>query len=282
MPEIADVGASSHIFMLIHGDPGVGKTTFIGSGGGKYKILLIRSPIDHADPIVGSGVKETIVRNWEEILDVLEYLRHEGHNWDWVWFDSISLTQDIGLDDVYQTAVDAKESPQARKNRARFGPDKGEYRINMWRLEQFVRHAVGSGGFNFGITAHSFWLTQTDELSGDTQTSLWPWIQGKAMPQKIGGMMNLVGYMEVVNREIRGETRPVRIIHFDKSPRWYAKSQFKFPNGQPAFGNGDLANPSLDKIVEVVGQCRANASANRPVPITAAGGRGVTRRRTRG
>jgi hypothetical protein len=252
-PNIRDVGASPFINMLIHADIGTGKTSLIGSGGKEFKTLLIRSPIDHADPIIGSGVKELIVKNWEDIFEALEYLRHEGHEWDWVWWDSVSLTQDIGLDDVYEGVLDQKGGRSGA--RARFGPDRGEYRVNMWRLEQFVRHTVGSGGFNFGITAHSFWYTDPES---DTPTSqLMPWIQGKAMPQKICGMMNIVGYMEVKQRTVRGEEKLARIIHFNKTDRWYAKCQFKLPTGEPVFGDsGTVVNPTMPKLMEAIQKSR--------------------------
>ena len=258
--------------MLVHADIGVGKTSLIGSGGENFKTLLIRSPIDHADPIIGSGVKELIVKNWEEIFEALEYLRHEGHEWDWVWWDSISLTQDIGLDDVFQNIVDMKGPA-----RAKFGPDRGEYRVNMWRLEQFVRHTVGAGGFNFGITAHSFWYTDPE---GDAPTSqLMPWIQGKAKPQKICGMMNLVGYMEVKQRQVRGEERVSRIIHFNKTDRYYAKCQFKLPSGEPVFGdNGTVVNPTMPKLMEAIQKGRRPARRGRTATGTT---RRTTRRRER-
>ena len=152
MPEIRDAGASSKINMLIYGDPGVGKTTLIGTAGKQVKTLVIRPPFDHVDPIVGTGVKEAVVHDWTEMLDVQEYLRHEGHEWDWVWLDSISLFQDAGLDDRFAAAVERTPT------RGQYGPDKPEYRVNMWRLEQWVRHTVGAELFNLGITAHPFWM----------------------------------------------------------------------------------------------------------------------------
>lgn len=260
MVQIQDVGASSKVFWLNYADPGAGKTSLIGTGGKDYKILMMRPPIDHADPIIGSGVQEMVVRNWEDIFEGLDYMQHEGHNWDWFWLDSISLLQDVGLDDVYQNAIDAKGGRGGE--RAKYGPDRGEYRVNMWRLEQFIRHTVGAGEFNFGITAHPFWFTDPD--SGETQ--LMPWIQGKAMPQKICGMMNLVSYMEVREREIRGEKRQTRILHFNKSSDYYAKCQFN-RDGRSVFEE-DSINPTLPEIMETIGRGPTKAvrgrAASRP------------------
>jgi len=246
--------------VLIHADIGVGKTTLIGSGGKEYKILLIRPPVDHTDPIIGSGVKEMIIKSHEELAEALDYLQHEGNKWDWVFVDSISLLQDIGLDDVYEGMLDTKGPPGslARKIRAQFGPDRGEYRVNMWRLEQFIRHAVGAQLFNFGVMAHSFWYEPQDE---SVPPALWPWIQGKAMPQKICGMMNVVGYMAVKEKEVKGEKQTSRILYTNKTESWYAKNQFKMRNARGGFSvdgpgvfgeKGEIINPTLPKIVKMI------------------------------
>lgn len=268
MPEIRPVGASSKINMLIHADIGVGKTSFIGTGGKDFKILIIRPPIDHTDPIIGSGCQEMVVRNWEETFEALDYVRHEGNDWDWVWIDSISLLQDIGLDDVYEGILDQKGpvGSVARKAREQFGPDRGEYRVNMWRLAQWVRHCVGEGIVNLGITAHSFWWEPVGPVDELTPACLWPWIQGKNMPSKICGMMNVVGYMEVATREVRGRKRQVRTLYTNKTERWYAKSQFKLPDGTNVFGDGTVLNPTLPGVVEAISKGRLTTPAGSTTP----------------
>jgi len=272
--------------MLIHSDIGVGKTSLIGTGGKDYKILMVRPPTEHADPILGSGVQEMIVRHWEEMFDGLEYLRHEGSQWDWVFLDNISLFQDIGLDDVYEGMLDRHGPPgaDARKKREQYGPDRGEYRVNMWRLGQWIRHAVGAAEFNLGIMAHSFWWEPRveDVQNSNLQPCLWPWIQGIGMPSKICGMMNIVGYMEVRTIE-RGSRRiPTRVLHTNKSENWYAKCQFKKPDGTSVFGNGDLVNPTLPKLLDLIAAGRPkNADDRRHRGGNTSGNDARVRRRTR-
>lgn len=267
MPKIQPVGASSKINMLLHSDMGVGKTTFIGSGGKQFKIVIMRPPIDHVDPIVGSGCQEIVVHNWEEIFEGLEWAEHEAHRElgedGWFWLDSISLMQDIGLDDVYEGVLDRKGpvGSAARKDREAFGPDQGVYGVNMWRIGQWVRHMVGAQIINLGITAHSFYWEPDD---GVTASAIWPWIQGKMMPQKISGMMNLVAYMETKEREVRDRTRIVRVMHTNKTEHYYAKCQFKLPDGSSVFGRGDVINPTLPGVVEAISKGRAKPSRRRP------------------
>ncbi len=259
MVEIKPVGASSKIALLVHGDIGTGKTTLAGTGG--KKTLIMHPPTDHMDAIIGSGADEALVRNWEDIFEVLDYMRHEGDKYEWFWMDSISLLQDIGLDDVYQGVLDTKGpvGSDARAHRERFGPDRGEYRVNMWRLEQFVRHIVGAGMCNIGITAHSFWYTDPDAEEGAAQ--LMPWIQGKAMPQKICGMMNIVGYLKIREREVRGQKRTSRVMYTDKTETYYAKNQFKTRTGEGVFGDGGMIiNPTIPGIMTAVAKARRPAA----------------------
>lgn len=247
--------------MMLHGDPGTGKTSILGTLGKEYKTLLMRPPTDHTDPIRGSGVEETIVNNWEETWEVLDYMRHDGHEWDWFCIDSISLLQDVLLDDVYQGVIDSKGGTTGR--RAQFGPDRGEYRVNMWRIEQFVRYTVGSGaGFNLAITAHSFWKEWVDE-EGETAEKYVPWIQGKMMSEKIAGMMNLVGYMELRTREVRGEKRKQRVMHLDSSSRFVAKNQFKLPDGSPTIPEGLVIDPKMPDLLEKLGRGRLQTPEDR-------------------
>ena len=203
-----------------------------------------------------------VVRSWEEIFEALEYIQHEGQAWDWVWLDSISLLQDVGLDDVYETVLDRKGpvGSLARKDREQFGPDRGEYRVNMWRLAQWVRHTVGAGTVNLGITAHSFWWDPND--NGVTPSCIWPWVQGKMMPQKICGMMNVVGYGSIQTRERNGRSRTVRVLHTNATENYYAKCQIKNGDGTPVFTGGDIVNPTLPGVMEAINKARPTEGVN--------------------
>jgi hypothetical protein len=237
--------------MLVYGNPGVGKTTLIGSGGKQFKTLIVRPPTDHPDNIVGSGVKEIVVRDWSDMLETQEYLAHEGSKWDWVWLDSISLYQDTGLDDVWEAAKE--RNPNRGKTDYL---DKGEYRINMGRIGEWVRHCVGGGQFNFGITAHPFWLTvATDESPESAIDQMWPWIQGRNMPQKICGYMNVVGYMVHLKKTDKKAER--RILYTNGNEFRIGKDDFN------AIGN--MIDPTMPKIMAAVnGKKAGSARTARP------------------
>lgn len=207
---------SKHTFMLLYAHPGTGKTRLIGTT--TDRTLIIRPPTDHLDSIRNTSAYQRVLSTWPEMDDMKIYLREHGEDWDWVWFDSISLFQQHGLDDVFEGVVE-------RKPHRKGGPiDQGEYGINMQRLAEWVRHIVGADVCNFGITAHP--------LEGSYP--LKPYVQGKNMSETIQGYMNVVGYYEI--------SAGKRVIRFRATEDFVAKDQLD------AFSNGRLVNPTMDKI----------------------------------
>jgi AAA domain-containing protein len=244
--KIRPAGQSEFIRHLNYGDPGCGKTSYIGTGG--KGTLLIRPNVDHVPrTVIGTGVDEWVVRDYDELWQVLEFAQHEGHTYEWIWLDSISLFQDIGLDDIWAGVIASKPS------RRSFGLDKGEYQVNMWRIQEWIRFMVGCEAFHFGVTAHSFWGEMTTEEDPDEKiTKLMPWVQGKSMPQKISGYMTLVTYMDV---KAGKEGRRIRRFHTRGSERFYAKDQYD------AFGDkGIMVDPTIPKVMKAI-------KAQTPAPV---------------
>ena len=223
-PAIRRVQPSAKCCFLLYAWPGAGKTRFIGQPG----TLILRPPTDHTDSIRIDGVDEWVLNGWEDTYEVEEFLRHNPDAYEWVWLDSISLFQDHGLWEVFEEAV-------AKNPHRKQGPiDRGEYGISFTRLSAFCRNMVGMPGFNFGITAHP--RDTAGEVDADAK--LWPWIQGKNMPFKICGYMNIVGYMEVVNQ--KGKQR--RVLRLNETEEYVAKDQYDLtPDGR-------MVDPSMAKI----------------------------------
>lgn len=223
-----------HYKFCIHSEPGVGKTVLAGTS---PKALIIRPPQDNtiSAAVVGTTAEELTVNSWREMDDLLEYMQHEGHReYEWGWLDSISLFQDVGLDDVYEDMI-VRKGPVKGKERKAFGPDKGEYGVNMHRLMKWIRHMTALP-MHFGVTAHTELLTLKN---GDEK--LMPWVQGKQMSEKLVGYMHLVGYMTVAKKG--GEE--VRVLRTRKTSDIYAKDQFN------AFG-GKIINPTIPEMMAII------------------------------
>lgn len=237
-PKIKSLAQTGKINLLVYSDPGWGKTRLAGTSPGK--VLILRPPQDHTDSILPKDrkrVKEMILRDWDDIWEAMEYIRHEGSKWDWVWLDSISLLQDVGLDDIWDTVI--REKP----GRARYGLDKQEYGINFFRLSQFLRHIVGAEVVNFGMTAHTAELPYSDDDEADEK--LMPWVQGRNMSPKFCGYMNMVAFGDI-------SKKGKRQLHFDHTDRYYGKDQF-----DAFLPNHLLVNPTMPKLVAAVKETRA-------------------------
>lgn len=223
--------------MFLYGPPGNGKTRLIGSGG--KGTLIVRPSTDHTDSIRTPGVEEWVVEDWAEMINVEEYMRHDGHKeYDWMWLDSISLFQDTGLDDIWAGVIAHKP------HRAQYSLDKGEYGINMWRLQTWIRDMVGIKGFNLGITAHPEYMP--NPITGEIK--LQPYVQGKNMSTKIQGYCNIVAYLEVVMQD----GKEIRVLRTRGTETYEAKDQFD------AFDEGRLVSPTMPKIMDRITEARTD------------------------
>lgn len=239
---------SKSIKILVCAPSGWGKTRLAGTSPGK-KNLFIRPPIDYVDSVNPEDKPrwmQWIVRDWTQMEEAFEHCRHEGEKYDWVWFDSISAYQDIGLDDLWQTIIDEKP------HRKRYGMDKGDYWINMQRLGRWVRDMAtlsDTGAFNFGITAWPAELSPSPEDS-DVDQKMMPWVQGKNMSMKVCGYVNVVAFGAI-------SPKGTRVLHFMESEHIYAKDQFDM------FPNFKLYRPTMSQIVEAV-ESKRGASNGKP------------------
>ena len=244
---------SKKIKIIVFADPGWGKTRFLATSPGR--VLIVRPPFEQVDAILPADwarCQEEKVSTWQEMEDVFEMLRHEGKKkFDWVWLDSISGFQDAGLDDIWDTVITEKPS------RKRFGLDKPEYGVNMFRLAQWVRDIASLSDqdfFHFGITAWPSELAISDDE--EVSKKLMPWVQGKNMANKVCGYMKIVAFGEIM-------PKGTRVLHFSATERYYAKDSFDM------FEGNKLLRPTMAKVQAAAEASIAKKAAARPKPKAA-------------
>lgn len=228
----------AHIKMLVHGEPGVGKSVLAGSS---PKCLILTHDKDEMSSPAEWGSKAHVwhVPDFHEMDEAYEYLRHDGHKeYEWVWWDNLTLWQEQCLDKVMEELVADKP------HRNRWVPDMHEYLVVQNQLATYVRN-IKALPMHFGITAHT--MRSEDE---DGKVQYVPMLQGGqgALSQKVCGYMGVVAYMYVV----RKEGTEVRKINVSKRTKFLAKSRFKGLQGE-------MSSPTIPKVMAAVSSSLAAA-----------------------
>jgi hypothetical protein len=148
---------------------------------------------------------------------------------------------------VFKEAIERKPSRKSKSSSPDEFPggpiDQGEYGINMTRYARWLRHMVGPDLFNFGFTAHSEQVESPDkDAEGQAIEKLMPWIQGRQMPNRFCGYMNIVAYY---HKAKIGGKEGRRVLRTESNETYYAKDQFD------AF-DGRVVDPTMPKILDLV------------------------------
>lgn len=223
-----DNKGSTNIFL--YGEPGVGKSVLAATS---PKALFLVPNTDETVSMRGTGSDMWVVSNYLDLAEVHEYLLHGGSKeYDWVWFDNVSIWQDYNMDAIMTETVDRKTT------REFFIPDRPEYLRNQNQLSFFIRNMVALP-VNFGMVAHV--MKEYSALTDDEM--LMPLIQGGrgALSQKLSGMMNIVGYM--IARSTNKGTQ--RILYTSKSRRYVARDRFGVLPSK-------MVNPTIVQIQDMV------------------------------
>lgn len=250
---------TSGINFCLYADNGTGKTSLITT---EPSTLVLQ-----ADPggtttaaSMGRAGRFKVIDGWQDLDDTEEYFRNGPgcKRYKWVWLDSVSLFQEIGLE---QIMVDLIKS--GKHHRHVWRPDKGEYGENMNRLKLFVRHMCGLP-VNFGFTAFPF--RTEDEQTGEIQYL--PWVQGRGMPNALCGMVDVIGYMRIIQKD--GVDH--QAVYFKKKDMYYAKDRFgALP---PA-----MLDPTIPKIESMIkARLAAQSKANGARPAKRAAKKVAARR----
>lgn len=236
------------INVCLYADNGTGKTALVTSAPG---LILQADPGGTTTAAsMGREGRAKVITTWEDMEDVEDYFRNGPgcDKYNWVWLDSVSLFQEIGLEDVMNGVVSRKP------HRKVYHPDIGEYGENMNRLKLWVRHMCGLS-VNFGFTAHPF--RTEDEQTGEIQYL--PWVQGKGMPNSLCGMVDVIAYMKIESDKA-GEDH--QVCYFKKKNMYYAKDRY---GALPP----RMVDPSLPKIERLIKARLAAQNGQRAVKKTA-------------
>jgi hypothetical protein len=259
-PGIQPVGTGDWIRKMLYSHPGWGKSSLIGTASeAGLRTLIIRTYMDQlpARILKLPNIDEFLANTHEQMQEILDFCRMSASfPYDWVWWDNISIDQDVLLDDIWAGTVADKPSrgfilgDDGKALRPNLSPtsglDKGEYGRNAERIQQWVRHMVGCNRFHFGITAHP--MEGPHPANDEGGDLLVPYIQVKNMPSKICGYMNMVGFLQL---EEDDEENKFRRMYYKENDRFYAKDLY-----DAFLPDGYLDNPTIPKIMTAVEKAR--------------------------
>lgn len=243
------------INFLIYSHPGEGKTAFWGTGSESVLFMVSDPEGIITARSLGSRPHSIQVTDYEELQECYEWLNGSAepkkNGIKWVVWDSLTLFQDrVLIDDVMVDAIADNDKQEE------FVPSRREYLINMNKIGRYVRQFVALP-FNFGVSCHAMTTTE----SGGDGTILMPQVQGKNMPSKISGYMNVVGYL---HKAKEGEVAMQR-LQVRRQGRVYAKDRFNWPDrkqGSVLGGTaGHMDRPTLPKVETLIEEWRKQIRA---------------------
>lgn len=232
-------GGVRSVRMLVYADPGTGKTPFAATSPGKMLLLNADGPDGPESARVYSNYQGDVwdIKDYKDLDRSYEYLRARGERYDWVWFDSVTLFQESGMDNIMRDLI------ASSSHRNPYVPDRLQYVENQNHLATWIRNMIHLP-FHFGITAHVMRVEDQD----DGSVTYMPAIQGGGqvpMTTRICGHMSIVARLYVATQKTdKGEKR-VRVLQTARDNKWYAKDRF----GALA---PKIANPSMVQVMDAL------------------------------
>lgn len=238
-----DIGVKTNFKILIYGDPGTTKSSFIATAPNNLIVDLDEGLISaKTSP---HGIAQNVKAfpwqgfNWLDAL--IAKLAERPPALDWVEvlsIDPFSETHKRGLDEVLQ-----REYNKAPNTFNRFTAETEHHAENNNRMLAIVR-ALKDLDRNLIITAHA----RTVEPKGKPAKTYPDF--SESLANKIEGMMDLVGYM---TRKDNGEGQMVPVLRVHTEGTIHAKTRLPLPV--------EILNPTYPQIKQVWEQLIAQENA---------------------
>lgn len=204
--QIHSVGVTDRfIHMLLVAGPGFGKTVFWGTGNEGILFLTTDPEGTVSAFMMGSTSKEWEIKHWEDIMECFRYLKGGGIaelGIKWVVIDNASEAQKLGM------KANMERSRKGKPGLDEFIPTLDNHQRTQIMFLDMVKQ-FHDLPVNVGWTS---WIETHEDAAGEEYFA--PAIHGQkgAIAQEFAGLMNIVGYGEVIE-DGEDELRRVWFTH---------------------------------------------------------------------
>lgn len=230
LSKIQPIGTASKLKLMVYGEPGTTKSSFVATGSNN----LI---IDFEDGLISAknspnGIAENVMAypysTFEDFVELIKAFHAKAPELDkftTITIDTFSDLHKRGLAEITEREWQKRPSMNRYVPETEHHQENNEKLLRVMRvLRDLDRHVV--------ITAHSKTVEPKNKPAktyGDFSESL---------NNKIMGMMDIVGFMSI--KEVEGKQIPVMTTQ--KSEGVFAKSRIPLPE--------EVGNPTLDALIK--------------------------------
>lgn len=202
--------------VLIYGDPGIGKTRFLGTAqqDARTNPMLVLDFEGGTSTLVGLDIDVFPVRDWKDFDDAYDFLLAGGHGYKSVAIDSVSETHWHML----STLMDNRD-PGTRK--VEDSNDQQEFGQALVQLRRFMRQFRD-------LPMHVFYTAHAKDDKDPKQGSIKkPALAGKAA-NEVMGVVDVAAYLTWADVGEGANKREVRVLVLKNYPKIRAKTRTRW------------------------------------------------------
>jgi hypothetical protein len=227
--------------MLIHGTPGIGKTTF--AAGAPDSVFLLAEE--------GLGILQAehfpLATSYQDLIDAITVLLTEEHPFKWLIVDSLSAIEPLVIDHMERTYSDKEKS---------YGRSK-QLTYHVWReLIEGFKALRAKRGMGILMIAHTD-VTKFDPPDGDAYSRYSISLNGD-VHELLREVCDIIGFAQqrvITTGEADQKTKAKkavttneRLLHLAEKPAYIAKNRFWLPDTIP------LAWPDFETALKTATQ----------------------------